>query len=87
MTAILAKEEIERRLVDAIVELGPERDAIRREATLEELDLDAPDLGELGQVVEEEWGVTLEADDVENLATVGDAFDLVFAHILDRVLG
>jgi acyl carrier protein len=86
MTASVAKGEIEQRIVDVLVELGAGRDAIWPETTLRELGLDSAAIARLVQVVDEVWGVRLEADDVEHLETVGDVFELIFAHVLDRIL-
>lgn len=86
MTALIGRYEIESWLADAIAELGPERDAIRPEATFEELNLNSRDFYELSQIVEAHWGVRLELEDVHGLRTVGDVYELVFANIVDRVL-
>ena len=48
-----------------------------RARRFEELDIDSLDLVELAQIVEEEFGVELKGDDVEEIKTVGDAIDLV----------
>lgn len=86
LTGILTKEDVERRLIDAIVELEPRRKAIRLETTFAKLGLDSRDLVKVSRIAAELWGVELERGDLENLTTVGDAVDLVYAHILDRVL-
>ena len=56
-----------------------DREQISREATFEALDVDSLDLVELAQIVEDEFGVALGADDVKDLKTVGDAVDLIVA--------
>ncbi|MGH3441057.1 MAG: acyl carrier protein [Nitriliruptorales bacterium] len=48
-------------------------DEVSAEATLESLDLDSLDLVELTLIVEEETGVKIEDDELENIRTVGDA--------------
>lgn len=70
-------EQVEKVLYDALVEIGPERDQLHRDATFEELDVDSLDLAEVSQVVEEKFGVQLKGDDVSQIRTVGDAVDLV----------
>jgi acyl carrier protein len=50
---------------------------ISREASFEELDVDSLDLAEISQIVEDAYGVQLKGEDVKNMATVGDAIDLV----------
>ncbi|MEA2449995.1 MAG: acyl carrier protein [Thermoleophilaceae bacterium] len=70
---------VEEKLVDAIVELGAERDEVTRDATWEQLDIDSLDLVELAQVAEEEFGVQLRPDDMKSIETVGQAIDWVAA--------
>ena len=50
---------------------------IIRESTFEELDIDSLDLVELAQIVEDEYGVVLRAEDMKELKTVGDAIELI----------
>jgi acyl carrier protein len=73
----ITPEQVEERMVDALTEFGSERDQITREATFESLDIDSLDLVELGQIVEEEYGVKFDEDDMPKLKTVGDAVDYV----------
>ncbi|HEV2768582.1 MAG TPA: phosphopantetheine-binding protein [Solirubrobacteraceae bacterium] len=70
-------EQVEKVVYDALVDLGPERDQLHRDATFEELDVDSLDLAEVSQVVEEKFGVQLKGDDVSQIRTVGDAVDLI----------
>ena len=72
-------DSVEQVVFDGLAELGAERDEISREATFEDLDVDSLDLVELAQIVEDEFGVELGADDVKDLKTVGDAIDLIVA--------
>lgn len=76
-------KEIEEALIDAMVEMGPERHEITREKTFEELDIDSLDLVELLQIAEERYGVELDAEEGKDVTTVGQAIDLV----VDRVVG
>jgi acyl carrier protein len=75
-------ESIESTLFDAIANLGPERADVKREATLEQLDLDSLDLVEIAQMVQETWGVEFDPQDFADVKTVGDALDLVAARVL-----
>jgi len=79
MSATVTAEQVQSVVYDALVELGPDREQLRREATFEELDVDSLDLAELSQVVEERFGVRIKGDDVAAIRTVGDAIDLVVA--------
>jgi acyl carrier protein len=65
------------KIADAIAEIGPDREDVKRDATLESLDVDSLDLVEVGQVIEEEFGVEIKGEDAEKLKTVGDVVDLV----------
>ena len=79
MPATVTAEQVETVVYDALVELGPTRDQLTRDATFESLDVDSLDLAELSQVVEEHFGVRLKGDDVAKIKTVGDSLDLIIA--------
>ena len=79
MSATITAEQVQAVVYDALVELGPSRDELSRDATFEALDVDSLDLAELSQVVEEHFGVRLKGDDVAQIKTVGDAIDLIVA--------
>jgi acyl carrier protein len=79
MSTTTTTERVERVVIDTIEGFGPDADEVTRDATFEALDVDSLDLVELGQIVEDEFGVKLEASDVGELKTVGDAIDLVAA--------
>lgn len=64
-------------IADALAEIGPERDVITRESTFESLDVDSLDLVEVGQVIDDQFGVAIKGDDMEDLGTVGEVVDLV----------
>jgi acyl carrier protein len=81
MSTTATTSEIEAVVYDALVEIGPSRDQLNREARFEDLDVDSLDLAELSQVVEEHFGVKLKGDDVETIKTVGDALDLIEARV------
>jgi acyl carrier protein len=69
----------EKVITDGLIEVGAEPAEISREATFESLDVDSLDLVEIAQIVEDEFGVELIGDDVQNLKTVGDVIDMVVA--------
>ena len=79
MPTKVSPENAEKVITDGLVEVGAERDEISREATFESLDVDSLDLVEIAQIVEDEFGVELVGDDVQNLKTVGDVVDMVVA--------
>jgi acyl carrier protein len=77
MEAAVTTDRVEKVIFDGLTEVGAERDQISREATFEDLDVDSLDLVEVSQIVEDEFGVELEGDDVKDLRTVGQVIDLV----------
>jgi acyl carrier protein len=72
-------QTIEQVVTDSLVKFGAEPEAITREASFEELNIDSLDLAELSQIVESEFGVELTSSDVASVKTVGDAIDLIVA--------
>jgi acyl carrier protein len=79
MPTTVNKEQIEERVKKALVEFGAEEGQINRDAEFESLDVDSLDLVELAQIVEDDYGVQIKGEDMENLKTVGQAVDLVVA--------
>jgi acyl carrier protein len=79
MEAGVTTDRVEQVIFDGLVEVGADRDAVSREATFENLDVDSLDLVEVSQIVEDEFGVELEGDDIKDLKTVGEVIDLVVA--------
>ena len=80
-TAGTSAQVVEDVIFDAIAQLGPPRNSIKRESTFEDLDVDSLDLVEIAQVVDERWRIELEPQDLTNVKTVGEALDLVVARI------
>jgi acyl carrier protein len=56
---------------------GIHTDSLTPDATLERLDIDSLDLVEFKQVVEDRYDVVLERDDFTEVATIGQALDVV----------
>jgi acyl carrier protein len=79
MEAGVTTDRVEQVIFDGLAEVGAERDQISREATFDSLDVDSLDLVEVSQIVEDEFGVELEGDDIKDLKTVGEVIDLVVA--------
>ena len=79
MSTTTTTERVERVVIDAIRDFAPDADEVTRDSTFEALEVDSLDLVELGQVVEDQFGVKLESADVAELNTVGDVVDLVAA--------
>ena len=71
------KDKIEERVIAALVEFGEEPENVKPDSRFEDLDVDSLDLVEVSQIVEDEFGVELEGDDVKDLRTAGQVIDLV----------
>ena len=78
MPATITKDTVEEKIVEAVTELGPETSQCTPDATLESLDIDSLDLIELAQMIEQDLGVWITAEDAEELRTLGDVYDLVW---------
>ena len=79
MEAGVTTDRVERVIFDGLVEVGAEREQVSRDATFEAIDVDSLDLVEVSQIVEDEFGVELEGDDIKDMKTVGEVIDLVVA--------
>jgi acyl carrier protein len=77
MTTQVQSEQVEKVIFDGLAEVGAEPDQITRDAEFEALDVDSLDLVELAQIVEDEFGVRLEGDDLKGITNVGQVIDLV----------
>lgn len=75
----MAKEEIFDKLKELVVDqLGVEEDEITMEATMQDdLGADSLDLVDLVMSVEEEFGVKVADEDLENIKTVGDIVNYI----------
>jgi acyl carrier protein len=78
MPAQATAQSVEQVIFDGLNELGAEGE-VTRGSTFEDLDVDSLDLVELAQIVEDEFGVELQGEDVKDLRTVGEVIDLVVA--------
>ena len=73
----VTRDAVQQRVFAALEEFGADPEEITLEATFEALDVDSLDLVELGQIVQDEYGVELKGEDMPKLKTVGDAVDLI----------
>jgi acyl carrier protein len=77
MSTTVSREQIERRLAEALMDFGVEPDEIDPEAPFDAFDIDSLDLVELAQMVEEEYDISISTDDMFDLHTIGQAIDMV----------
>jgi acyl carrier protein len=81
MPQTVTRTEIQARVISALEEFGADPDAITPDATFEALDVDSLDLVELGQIVQEEYGVEIKGEDMPGLKTVDDAVSLIESRV------
>ena len=79
--ATASRQEVEQKVIETLATFGPDKEDITPEATLEELDIDSLDMAELGQVVEDEYGVEIKGEDAAKVTTVSDAVDLIVSRM------
>ena len=80
MPTQVSNEAVEKTIFSGLTEIGAEGE-IARDSTFESLDIDSLDLVELAQIVEDEYGVQLKGEDMENVKTVRQAVDLVVSKL------
>jgi acyl carrier protein len=80
-TQTITQDVVVKRVFDILVELGPEPEQIKDEATLEELDIDSLDLVEVAQILYQEFEIKLEPEDFENVTTIGEAFAVIRGYV------
>jgi acyl carrier protein len=81
MPETVTKEQVRKTVFAALEEFGADPGEITLEAEFEKIDIDSLDLVELAQVVEDEYGVELKGEDVEGIATVGEAVELIASRL------
>ena len=81
MPETASKEQIEARVIDALVEFGEERENLSPQARFEDLDVDSLDLVELAQIVEDEYGVEIADSDLDKIETVSDVTELITSRL------
>lgn len=75
------RSELETRIHEALVQLGAPPGSLTRDTELETINIDSLDLIEVGQMVEDEYGIELEGQDVQDIKTVGEVVDMIAAKI------
>jgi acyl carrier protein len=71
------KDDVAKRVEEALVEFGADAGAIEPDARFEALDVDSLDLVELAQIAEDDYGVLITTEDLKRIETVGQAVDLI----------
>lgn len=87
-TQTVTREEIEGLIRGLLVdEFDIEPELIKPDATMEELDLDSLDMVEIGQVVEQKYGVRIKAADAEGVSDLGGVIEMIHNKILSGDTG
>jgi acyl carrier protein len=81
MSTAVTQEQVEAVVVESLETFGADAAAITPDATFEALDIDSLDLGELSQIVHEQFGVELKGSDVAEVKTVKDAVELIASRL------
>jgi len=70
--------EIQDKVFDRVAEsLGVDRDALKPETTFESLGADSLDMVEFSMEIEEEFGISIEQEDISKIKTLGDAVEFI----------
>jgi acyl carrier protein len=73
-------DEVREMVVEELSQLADiEPAALTPDAMLADLDIDSLDLVELAQLIEERYGVQLEREDMKDIATFGQALEVIIA--------
>lgn len=82
-TETVTTQEIEELLRGMLVdEFDIEPELIRDDATLEDLDLDSLDLVEIGQMIEQKYGVRIKAADAEGVTDLGGVIQMIHTKVV-----
>ncbi|MFG2907522.1 acyl carrier protein [Kitasatospora sp. NPDC048286] len=76
MPDTLDRTAIETFVVDALVDLGVDREGIVDDAALDELEIDSLDLVELSQSIRKQLDIPVKPKDFDRLYTVGEVLAL-----------
>ena len=79
MPATISRENVEQTLREILPTFGVDPAQITPEATFEELDIDSLDVAELSQIIEDEYDVRLDSEELAELKTIDDTVRLVLS--------
>ena len=73
----VTQEEVLNKIKEIVPKFGVEPDQVTNDSTLEDLDMDSLDVVEIMQAIEDEMGIRVPDEDLEELSTIGDAVNAV----------
>ncbi len=72
-----SKEQVEQRVIEALVEFGEERENVSLGARFADLDVDSLDLVEVVKALEDRYEIQIADGRLKSIASVGDAVTTV----------
>ncbi|WP_406327071.1 acyl carrier protein [Streptomyces sp. NBC_00203] len=78
-TTTATRESLTAFVLESLADFGADPDAITLDAAFDDLEIDSLDLVELGQSVKKRFGVHVRPKDMDDVKTVGEALDVMFA--------
>lgn len=69
----VTSEEVLNKIKEIVPKFGVNPDDVKDESTLEDLDMDSLDVVEIMQAIEDDMGIRVPDEDLEDLTTIGDA--------------
>lgn len=70
-------DEVLNKIKEIVPKFGVNPDDVKTESTLEDLDMDSLDVVEIMQAIEDDFGIRVPDEDLEELSTIGDAVTAV----------
>jgi acyl carrier protein len=73
----VTNEEVLNKIKEIVPKFGVNPDDVSDTSTLEDLDMDSLDVVEIMQAIEDDLGIRVPDEDLEDLTTIGDAVNAV----------
>lgn len=70
-------EQVLEKIKEVVPKFGVDADAVTLDSTLEDLDMDSLDVVEVMQAIEDDLGIRVPDEDLEDLSSIGDAIAAV----------
>jgi acyl carrier protein len=69
----VTQEEVLNKIKEIVPKFGVDPEKVTNDSTLEDLDMDSLDVVEIMQAIEDDMGIRVPDEDLEDLSTIGDA--------------